>query len=169
MWFFVHKMSLNINIKFISYLVDGMQLMIFGELGIVGLEERPTYQTKKKKKRHNDIKYWSPKLLCNIQNCFGCHVIMYRYERSIKTMQVISTWHLLKNKDMGYSSQLQSFELNTRTKILWPLNLSATKDQTNNTTMILKKTKTKNIEYLESMFYEILFKTLLVYKFRITN
>ena len=52
---------------------------------------------------------------------------MYRYERSTKTMQVISTWHLLKNKDMGYSSQLQSFELNTRTKILWPLNLSATK------------------------------------------
>ena len=68
MWFFVHKMSLNINIKFISYLVDGMQLMIFGELGIVGLEERPTYKKKKKrkkekKKRHNDIKYWSPKLL----------------------------------------------------------------------------------------------------------
>ena len=48
MWFFVHKMSLNINIKFISYLVDGMQLMIFGELGIVGLEERPTYKKKKK-------------------------------------------------------------------------------------------------------------------------
>ena len=47
MWFFVHKMSLNINIKFISYLVDGMQLMIFGELGIVGLEECPTYKKKK--------------------------------------------------------------------------------------------------------------------------
>ena len=105
MWFFVHKMSLNINIKFISYLVDGMQLMIFGELGIVGLEERPTYK-KKKKKRHNDIKYWSPKLLCNIQNCFGCHISMYRYERSTKTMQVILTWHLLKSKDMGYSQQL---------------------------------------------------------------
>ena len=43
MWFFVHKMSLNINIKFISYLVDGMQLMIFGELEIVGPDERPTY------------------------------------------------------------------------------------------------------------------------------
>ena len=41
-----------------------------------------------------------------IQNCFGCHVSMYRYERSTKTMQVISTWHLLKNKDMGYSQQL---------------------------------------------------------------
>ena len=106
MWFFVHKMSSNTNIKFISYLVDGMQLMIFGELGIVGLEERPTYQTKKKKKRHNDIKYWSPKLLCNIQNCFGCHISMYRYERSTKTMQVILTWHLLKSKDMGYSQQL---------------------------------------------------------------
>ena len=106
MWFFVHKMSLNINIKFISYLVDGMQLMIFGELGIVGLEERPTYKKKKKKKRHNDIKYWSPKLLCNIQNCFGCHISMYRYERSTKTMQVILTWHLLKSKDMGYSQQL---------------------------------------------------------------
>ena len=94
--------SSNTNIKFISYLVDGMQLMIFGELGIVGLEECPTY----KKKKDNDIKYWSPKLLCNIQNCFGCHVSMYRYERSTKTMQVISTWHLLKNKDMGYSQQL---------------------------------------------------------------
>ena len=61
---------------------------------------------KKKKKRHNDIKYLSPKLLCNIQNCFGCHISMYRYERSTKTMQVILTWHLLKSKDMGYSQQL---------------------------------------------------------------
>ena len=52
MWFFVHKMSSNTNIKFISCLVDGLQLMIFGELGIVGklglvgLEERPTYKKK---------------------------------------------------------------------------------------------------------------------------
>ena len=44
--------SSNTNIKFISYLVDGMQLMIFeelgiaGELGIVGSEEHPTYKKK---------------------------------------------------------------------------------------------------------------------------
>ena len=63
MWFFVHKMSLNINIKFISYLVDGMQLMIFGELGIVGLEERPTYQKKKKR----DITISN----IGVQNCFA--------------------------------------------------------------------------------------------------
>ena len=42
MWFFIHKMSLNTNIKFISCLVDGMQLMIFRELGIVRSEKCPT-------------------------------------------------------------------------------------------------------------------------------
>ena len=47
MWFFVHKISLNTYIKFISYLVDGMQQMIFGELGIVGSEECLTYEKKR--------------------------------------------------------------------------------------------------------------------------
>ena len=48
MWFFVHKISLNTYIKFISYLVDGMQQMIFGELGIVGSEECLTYEKKER-------------------------------------------------------------------------------------------------------------------------
>ena len=47
MWFFVHKRFSNTNIKLISYLVDGMQLMISRELEIVGLEECPTYKKKK--------------------------------------------------------------------------------------------------------------------------
>ena len=76
--------------------------MIFGELGIVGLEERPTYKKKKKKKKKRDITISN----IGVQNCFGCHISMYRYERSTKTMQVILTWHLLKSKDMGYSQQL---------------------------------------------------------------
>ena len=38
-----------LNIKFMNYLVDGMRLMIFREMGIVGSEERPTYKKKKKK------------------------------------------------------------------------------------------------------------------------
>ena len=57
MWCFVHKMSSNTNRKFIRCLVDGMQLKIFGELGIVrelgivGSEERLTYKKKKKKRK----------------------------------------------------------------------------------------------------------------------
>ena len=47
MWFFVHKRFSNTNIKLISYLVDGMQLMISRELEIVGLEECPTYKKKR--------------------------------------------------------------------------------------------------------------------------
>ena len=44
-----------LNFKFINWLVDGMQLMIFGdlgivgELGIVGSEKHPTYKKKKKR------------------------------------------------------------------------------------------------------------------------
>ena len=69
MWFFVHKMSSNTNIKFIRCFVDGMQLMIFGELGIVGSEESPTYKTKEKKKKGNNQDTTISNI--GIQNCFA--------------------------------------------------------------------------------------------------
>ena len=111
MWFFVHKMSSNTNIKFISCLVDGMQLMIFGELEIVGLKERPTY--KKKKKRHllghNDIKYWNSKLLnaWALQGKFGVqkaattiwksHILYLKFRSYIQPHGYIDQWNTRLN------------------------------------------------------------------------
>ena len=118
--------------------------------------------------------------LFKITKDFGCKIqLSVQKNKNWLSCQHVQVWKINQNNASninmasiekqrhGYSQKLQSFELNTRTKILWPLNLSATKDQTNfmgmwwnhinNTTMKLKKNKNKNIEYLESMFCEIIF------------